>query len=180
MVQIGERIKLLRFSKNMTIKKLAMKTGLSVGFISNVERDVNSPTISSLQKICRALDTDMADFFTSIKNSSHVLRKENRQSLQGGVHAQFMVEMFSLPRKKLQPSFIEIIPGGQYGDETMCHDNEEICLIMEGQVHFWAGKEEYVLEEGDCVYVEALIPHWLRNKGPGTARTFWVTLNGSI
>jgi len=179
-MQIGEKIKLLRFSKNMTIKKLATKTGLSVGFISNVERDVNSPTISSLQKICQALDTDIADFFTSIKNSSHVLRKEHRQSLQGGAHSQFTVEMFSLPRKKLQPSFIEIIPGGQYGDETMCHDNEEICLVLEGQVHFWAGKEEFVLYEGDCMYVEALIPHWLRNLSQEKARTFWVTLSNSV
>ena len=176
-MQIGEKIKLLRLSKNMTIKKLATKTGLSVGFISNVERDVNSPTISSLQKICQALDTDMADFFTNMRNSSHVLRKEHRQSLQSGEYSPFKVEMFSLPRKKLQPSFIELNPGGQYGDETMCHDNEEICLILEGQVHFWAGQEKFILGEGDCIYVESMVPHWLYNAGPGAARTCWVTLN---
>ena len=179
-MQIGEKIKLLRLSKNMTIKKLATKTGLSVGFISNVERDVNSPTISSLQKICQALDTDIADFFTNIKNSSHVLRKEYRQLLQSGANSPFKVELFTLPRKKLQPSFIEVMPGGQYGDETMCHEEEEICHILEGQVRFWAGENEYELTEGDCIYVETLVPHWLLNEGPGTARTCWVTLkNGA-
>ena len=172
---IGEKIKLLRLSKNMTIKKLATKTGLSVGFISNVERDVNSPTISSLQKICQALDTDMADFFTHIKGSSHVLRKEHRQVLQSTANSPFLIEMFSLPRKKMTPSFIEVIPGGQYGDENMCHEEEEICLILEGQVYFWAGEERYVLSEGDCIYVETLVPHWLRNVGPHTVRTYWVT-----
>jgi len=179
-VQIGEKIKLLRLSKNMTIKKLATKTGLSVGFISNVERDVNSPTISSLQKICQALDTDMADFFTNINNSSHVLRKEHRQLLQSGANSPFRVEMFALPRKKLQPSFIEVIAGGQYGDETMCHENEEICLILEGQVHFFAGENEYKMTAGDCIYVESLVPHWLRNDSLETARTYWVTISGGI
>ena len=180
MVQIGEKIKLLRLSKNMTIKKLAMKTGLSVGFISNVERDVNSPTISSLQKICQALDTDMADFFTNIKNSSHLLRKEHRQLLQSGAHSPFKVEMFALPRHNLQPSFIEIVAGGQYGDETMCHEGEEICLILEGEVNFSAGEDAFKLTAGDCIYVEPLVPHWLRNDGPEIARTFWVTINSSI
>ncbi|MCL1906183.1 MAG: XRE family transcriptional regulator [Clostridiales bacterium] len=179
-MQIGEKIKLLRLSKNMTIKKLAVKTGLSVGFISNVERDVNSPTISSLQKICQALDTDMADFFTTIKSSSHLLGKEHRQLLQSGANSPFKIEMFSLPRKKLQPSFIEILPGGQYGDETMCHDDEEICLVLEGRVRFWAGENEYELKEGDCIYVETLVPHRLRNEGPGPALTYWITLKNGV
>lgn len=179
-MQIGEKMKLLRLSKNMTIKKLAVKTGLSVGFISNVERDVNSPTISSLQKICRALDTDLGDFFSNINNSGHLLKKQQRQLLQTEADARLKLEIFSLPHKKLQPSFIEILPGGQYGDDAMCHEDEEICLIMEGTVRFRAGDEEHLLEEGDCIYVEPLVPHWLRNEGAGIARTFWITLNNNI
>jgi len=179
-MQIGERMKLLRLSKNMTIKKLAAKTGLSVGFISNVERDVNSPTISSLQKICRALDTDIGDFFTNINNSGIVLRRQHRQLLQTDTQGKFKVEIFSLPHKKLQPSCIDILPGGQYGDPTMCHEDEEICLILEGKVRFMAGDKEYVLEEGDCIYIEPLAPHWLRNEGQTMVRTFWVTLNSGV
>jgi transcriptional regulator with XRE-family HTH domain len=180
MVQIGAKIKWLRLSKNLTIKKLATKTGLSVGFISNVERDINSPTISSLQKLCQALNMDMADFFTNIKNSSLVMRKGDRQLLQSGANSPLKVEIFALPRKKLQPSFIEILPGGQYGDETMCHENEEICLILKGQVRFFAGEDEYQLAEGDCIYVEPLVPHWLCNEGPDTALTYWVTFNSDV
>ena len=178
-MQIGERMKSLRLSKNMTIKKLSAKTGLSVGFISNVERDVNSPTISSLQKICRALDTDIGDFFTNINNSGIVLHRRHRQLLQTDAQGKFKVEIFSLPHKKLQPSCIDILPGGQYGDSTMCHEDEEICLILEGGVRFVAGDNEYMLEEGDCIYVESLVPHCLFNEGQVMARTFWVTLNNN-
>ena len=179
-MQIGEKIKLLRLSKNMTIKKLATRTGLSVGFISNVEHDVNSPTISSLHKICQALDTDMAGFFANMKNSSQVLRKEDRQALPSGADSLFKMEIFALSSGKPHLSFIEILPGGQYGDETMCHENEEICLVLAGQVHFFAGENDYRLAEGDCIYVESLVTHWLRNEGPDTARTFWVTLNNGV
>jgi mannose-6-phosphate isomerase-like protein (cupin superfamily) len=108
------------------------------------------------------------------------MRKENRQLLQSGANSPFKVEMFALPRKKLQPSFIDIMPGGQYGDEAMCHENEEICLILEGQVQFFAGENNYELAEGDCIYVEALVPHWLRNAGQHTVRTCWITLNNGI
>jgi transcriptional regulator with XRE-family HTH domain len=179
-MQIGEKMKLLRLSKNMTIKRLAQKTGLSVGFISNVERDINSPTISSLQKICRALDTDIADFFTTINNSSMVLRKEERQLMQSCMDSHFKVEMFALPRHKLQPYFIEVLPGGHYGDETMCHENEEMCLVVEGQVLFGSGAEVHELSEGDCIYVESLVPHWMRNVSDSIVRTCWATINNGV
>ena len=72
-MDIGARLKALRTAKKVTIKSLSESTGLSVGFISNIERDVNNPTINSLMKICGALDIDLQTFFSLPDADSVVL-----------------------------------------------------------------------------------------------------------
>lgn len=176
MVSIGSEIKKLRTAKNMTIKTLAEKTGLSVGFISNVERGVNSPTINSLQHICEALDTDIADFFRPSASSSIVSRRADCQHLEMPANYHTVCDLFPLINRKLHPSFITIGPDGFYGDPPLCHEGEEVCLVIAGVIEITAGDDTYTLEQGDCIYIESQVPHSMRNTGEVPCETVWVTL----
>lgn len=178
-MDIGPKLKQLRLSKKLTIKDLAARTGLSGGFISNVERDVNSPTISSLQKICQALNTNIGELFTAAKSQSHlVVRKAERQTLRHSPEDQAICAIVPMYHKMLQPSCIDIKPQGKYGVPLLKHNGEEICFVLKGQVQFWVGEECHELNEGDCIYVESQAEHYLYNPGEQVAQTFWVTWNG--
>ena len=177
-MEIGVKIKTLRTAKGVTLKTLAERTGLSVGFISNVEREVNNPTISSLQQICEALDTNLADFFSVPANHGIVIRKSEGQKLdlhrsKGAAYA-----LFPLPAKKLQASMITVEPGGHYGDAPTGHEGEEICMVTRGAVEFIAGGQSYLLEEGDLIYIDPFVPHELLNHSDAPAVTYWVTAYG--
>ena len=179
-MDIGFKLKQLRVAKKLTIKDLADKTGLSGGFISNVERGVNSPTISSLQKICQALGTSIGELFAHDKGHSHlIVRKNERQVLNQGANSLVNCEIIHMDHKMLQPSCIDIKPQGEYGAPLLKHEGEEICFVLEGQVQFWVDEECYNLVEGDCIYVESQVEHRLYNPGQQIARTFWVTWNGN-
>ena len=82
-MDIGTRLKALRTAKKTTIKALSEATGLSVGFISNIERNVNNPTINSLMKICKALDTDLQTFF-SLPAADSIKKLETKRQKQLG------------------------------------------------------------------------------------------------
>lgn len=176
-MQIGKKIKQLRTKKNMTIKNLSDITGLSVGFISNVERDINSPTISSIQKICQALDTNISDLFSIVESGSIVTRKEDRRRLVTAKDAKTIYEMFPLHNKKLRPSCIVVEPGADYGETPQGHDGDEICIVMKGSIEIQAGEDTYVLNEGDCIYIDANVPHRFRNIGNEQCVSFWVSQN---
>ncbi len=174
-MQVGKKIKQLRIQKNMTIKNLADATGLSVGFISNVERDINSPTISSIQKICQALDTNISDLFSIVESGSIVIRKSERQALVTSQAAKATYELFPLHNKSLRPSCIMVEPGGDYGETPLGHEGDEICFVLKGSIEVQAGEDSYVLEEGDCIYIDAQVPHRFRNIGTVQCVSLWVT-----
>ena len=173
---VGAQIKKLRTEQRMTIKTLAQKTGLSVGFISNVEHEINSPTISSLQRICEALNTNIASFFSLSASSSIVSRLADSQRLYMPAPMKTTCDLFPLLNRKLNPSYITMDVDGYYGEPPFCHEGEEICVVISGTVEMTAGNEKWILEAGDCVYIESYVPHKMSNVGDEKAKTVWVTL----
>lgn len=173
-MDIGARLKTLRTARKVTIKALAEATGLSVGFISNIERDVNNPTINSLMKICSALEVDLQTFFSLPDAESVVMQKKDRQPLHP-MEQPTIVWMHAKNSNQLQPSFITMEPGASYGDCPSGHEDEEICYILQGRVEFLLGGESYLLEEGDCIYIHSYVSHSIINIGEEQAISYWVT-----
>ncbi len=174
-MDIGTRLKALRTAKKTTIKALSEATGLSVGFISNIERNVNNPTINSLMKICKALDTDLQTFFSLPAADSIVMRKSDRQQLESPANPATVCEIYPRSDNHLQPSFITMEPGAAYGDSPTGHSGDEICLVLSGKVEFFLGEDCFLLEAGDCIYVNSFVSHAMRNVGAEEARTYWIT-----
>ena len=176
-MEIGQKIKYLRLKRGMTLKVLAQNTNLSVGFLSNVERNINSPTISSLQKICQALGTNVTDFFSIAESKSIVTRKHERESLDIPLSHRSSCEVFPVTNKRLQPLIIHIEPKGFYGEETpQSHSEEELGFILAGNLEITVDDEIYELEEGDCIYIDSYAEHMLRNQGDENCTSLWIRL----
>lgn len=175
-MKVGKQIKMLRMAKNLTIKQLAEKTDMSIGFISNIERDINSPTVSALQKICTALGVDLPSFFNMAKQGTMVCRKEDRQRIETQPESGLISELTPF-NGKMFATYLSVEPGKQYGDPFTSHKGDEICLVLEGTVEFSIGSESFELSVGDCIYVNPLVPHRISNNSEHLARTFAVTLN---
>ncbi len=80
-MQLGEKIKYYRKKKGLTIKELSELTNLSIGFISNLERDLNSPSVSNLQQICEVLGINLMEILKSTEDKEYIVCKDSRSEI---------------------------------------------------------------------------------------------------
>ena len=176
-LQLGPRIRALRQARNVTLRELATRAGVTESFLSQVEREVTSPSIASVQRIARALDLAIAELFTEEASRGKVVRRAERRRIEyPGLNAvdEFLTAGMS---GKVQVILSTIEPGGGTGDEPYTHDSdEEVVIVLSGQLELWVADERYVLEEGDSIAYSSRLPHRNVNSSDGqTTVLFCVT-----
>jgi transcriptional regulator with XRE-family HTH domain len=177
-MQIGKKIKELRRQKELTLQQLSEMSGVSIGLLSQIERDVSSSTIHKLQKIVKALDTSIASLFDeshspppdsenqplrSTSSKIDIVRAADRKKLLlpfGGI-----LELLA-PIHNHKMEFIQVRhPVGTRVKEPFHHEGEECGLVIQGRLKVTIGDEEFILEEGDSIYFDSTIPHSWENVG---------------
>ena len=167
-LQLGPRIRALRRARHATLRELAERAGVTESFLSQVEREVTSPSIASVQRIARALDLGIAELFVDEAPLGRVVRRADRRRIvYSGLHA--TDEFLTAGRDgRLQVILTTLEPGGGTGDESYTHESdEEVVIVLEGRLELWVGDEHHVLEQGDSVTHSSRQPHRNRNPGPG-------------
>jgi transcriptional regulator with XRE-family HTH domain len=169
-LQLGPRIRSLRQARQVTLRELAERAGVTESFLSQVEREVTSPSIASVQRIARALDLGIAELFADEPPLGRIVRRaERRRIAYPGLNA---VDEFltSGPDGRLEVILSTIEPGGGTGDEAYVHESdEEVVIVLEGCLELWVGDEFHLLEDGDSIAYSSRQPHRNRNPGPGRA-----------
>jgi len=152
MEKIGEKIKSLRFEKGMTLKDLSLKTGLSISFLSQIERGSSSIAITSLKKIADSFNVKMTYFFEEIENYSYVSKKEVQEPFKvEGSYVEYIRLAGKFPERKLDPMKVILKPNQPYV-EHFSHPGEEFYYVLKGTVVFKVGDEEFVLQEGEAIH----------------------------
>ena len=173
-VDLGGRIRARRLARHETLRELAAQAAVTESFLSQVERGVASPSIASVQRIARALDTSIAELFAADERAGTVVRVDDRRKIvyQGlGAVDEFLTRGTD---GRLQVISSTIQPGGGTGDEAYTHDSdEEVVVVLEGALDLWVGPEHYRLETGDAVTHSSRVPHRNTNPGPGVARVLF-------
>jgi len=174
---IGATIRRLREERHFSLKEVAERSGLTQSFLSQVERDLTSPSVASLRKVAQAFGVPLAALFQGpVAPSNRVVRRADRRQL---VHPKRQWRDYLLTPNltgKLQVILSVIEPGGGSGEEPYAHDSdEEVVVVVRGRLEFWVGSDRYLLEEGDSIVFESRIPHRNRNPGPDQAEVLWIT-----
>jgi transcriptional regulator with XRE-family HTH domain len=168
---IGSRLRAVRQARSLTIEQVAASTGLTKGFLSRVERDLTSPSVSTLVAICEVLDTPIGDLFT-ITDALLVRAADAPRINLGGVDA---IEHLLSPRhvSRFQVIRSSVSPGGNGGEElyTISAD-AELLHVISGTVTVSFSDGELELGEGDSITFDGREPHQWRS-GPG-AELMWV------
>ncbi|WP_432406657.1 helix-turn-helix domain-containing protein [Wukongibacter sp. M2B1] len=176
-MQLGEKIKYFRKKKGLTIKQLSELTNLSNGFISNIERDLNSPSVSNLQQICKVLDINIVDLIqTSDDTQSLIVRKKDRQNFFKTSDNNVKFELLSPKDKMLTGICIVLEPHSNYGNTSWGHNYEEIGVVIEGCLEIKIDNDVYLLNKGDSVYINKFTPHNYRNNGDETCISHWFSV----
>ncbi len=174
---VGATIRRLREERRLSLKEVAARAGLTQSFLSQVERDLTSPSVASLRKVAQAFGVPLAALFQGPPVPvDRVVRRGARRQL---VHPKRQWRDYLLTPNltgKLQVILSVIEPGGGSGEEPYAHDSDEECVvILRGRLEFWVGPDRYLLEEGDSIVFESRVPHRNSNPGPGQAEVLWIT-----
>ncbi|HEX5015645.1 MAG TPA: cupin domain-containing protein [Candidatus Limnocylindrales bacterium] len=169
-LQLGPRIRALRQARGLTLRELASRAGVTESFLSQVEREVTSPSIASVQKIARGLDLAIAELFVEELPHGRVVRRGDRRRIAyPGLRAvdEFLTSGLG---GRLQVILSTVEPGGGTGDEPYAHDSdEEVVIVLSGTLELWVEDERYVLEAGDTVTYSSRLKHRNKNIGDTTA-----------
>ena len=169
---IGSRLKQRREEKQHTLKELADLSGLSVGFISQVERGKTDPSLASLKRLTAALDFKLKDLFDQ-DQYAHALVKKGEGSILHLDSAVCELLASSIPDKQMEPLLKHIAPNGESGI-VAAHSGDEFIWIKSGSLQITVGDDTYLLSEGDSFYFQALQTHSWRNISDSPCEALWI------
>ena len=172
-MEIGEKIRRLRILNNLTQEELADRAELSKGFISQLERDLTSPSILTLMDILQCLGTTPADFFSEKEPEQLVFRKADYFEKQDSELKNHICWLIPNAQKNMMEPILQIIePGGQtYPDNP--HDGEEFGYILSGTVEIHRGNDVYLAKKGEAFYFTSDKKHYISSKRG--AKLIWVS-----
>ena len=172
-MDIGNKIKELRTRKGLTLEELASRSELTKGFLSQLERNLTSPSIDSLSDILEALGSNLAEFFKEDKNEKFIFRA-----------ADFFVDerdnctvnwiVPNTQKNQMEPILIELPTGGE-SFEMAPHSGEEFGLVLEGSVVLCCDGKRSVLKRGETFYLHGRSFHSIKNEKKTTAKVLWVS-----
>jgi DNA-binding transcriptional MerR regulator/quercetin dioxygenase-like cupin family protein len=157
---VAERLLQLRRERGLTLVATAERTGVSVSYLSSLERGYATPSIATLQKLARLYQTNVLSFFSDEDDPRRLVRLRDRKVLvpNPGVR----MELLAFGKKVMEPHLFRIAPGATSGG-AYSHDGEEFIYVLQGKVEVWLDEvEQYVLEPGDSLYFDSRQAHrWL-------------------
>ena len=171
---IGHKIRTIRKERGFTLEVMASKTGLSKGLLSQVERGISQPSLDSLWKITKALESPIIHFFEDIDQKQvHVTRKQKRRQLvfpeSTGVYS--LLSMGG--SAKLGMLEVRLQPGDKVTDKFVQTEGEECFTVVTGRVTARFNDEEHLLEAGDSISFDSTKNHTVENTGEEEAVLIW-------
>jgi DNA-binding transcriptional MerR regulator len=168
---IGGHLRQLRVKRKLSLAQVAHAVGISVGFLSALERSQMSASVGTLRKLARFYKTNILNFFDGTDSSSLHVRPKARKVLEAGPGVR--MELLAWGNTVMEPHIFRVAPAAESGD-SYTHEGEEFLYILSGEFAITLNSEEYRLKRGDSFYFESAIPHRWKNPGRTETCLLWV------
>lgn len=172
-MDIGGKIKHMRNQKGLTQNELADRCELTKGYISQLENNLNSPSIATLTDILAALGTNLAEFFREEAEEKIVFSKnEFIEKDSEGVLWNWLIP--NAQKNMMEPVLVELAEGIETNGDIP-HEGEEFGYVLEGKIAIVLGNKHYICKKGEAFYYSANKPHSIINKGKSKAKFIWIS-----
>lgn len=172
-MDIGLKLKELRILKGLTQEELADRAELSKGFISQLERDLTSPSIATLMDILQCLGTSIGEFFNETPEEQIVFGKTDyfeKHDLELKNEIKWIIP--NAQKNMMEPILLTLEPGGEtYPDNP--HEGEEFGYVLQGNISIHIGSKTYKAKKGESFYFVSDKKHYLSSKAG--AVLIWVS-----
>lgn len=180
--KLGSRICKFREERGMSREELAEAADLTVAFITALEEENLYPSVAPLQKVARALNIRLGTFMDDqISKDPLIVRQVDREAdltMQKAENKRPAFLFHSLGKGKtdrnMEPFFVEITPEDDEDQKLSSHQGEEFIVVTKGSVKLIYGQEEHILNVGDSMYYNSIVPHYVGAHGDKTAEIYAV------
>ena len=167
---LGNRIRARRQDLSLSLRDVAAKTGLTASFLSQMERDMASPSLESLRKVSDALEVPIFYFLAEPLAQDPVVRCDQRLKLTLP-RSNLTYELLSPSlNRKMEPFLVELAPGEKRITFPLREQTEEFVYVLQGQLEIQLGEATHLLEPGDSVYFEGALLRCLLARGDDVLR----------
>ena len=174
-MEIGERLRELRIQRGLTQEELADRCELSKGFISQVERDLTSPSIATLKDMLECLGVTLQSFFSDDSTEKVVFAPQDmfeKEDEEAGHKITWLVP--DAQKNSMEPILLELSPGGK-SPVLPPLESEEFGYVLRGQVTLVTGKRSHTVKKGGSFCLHPSATHFLENPGTRPATVLWVS-----
>lgn len=168
---IGERLRKLRLGRGESLAPVAKAAGVSVGFLSALERGHMSASVSTLRRLARFYRVNILSLFDPSQSNPGRVRPTERKILNAGRGVR--MELLSWGNTVMEPHLFRIAPEAGSGD-PYTHEGEEFIYVLSGDLEINLHGEEHLLKPGDSFYFESSTPHRWKNPGREETVVLWV------
>jgi DNA-binding transcriptional MerR regulator/mannose-6-phosphate isomerase-like protein (cupin superfamily) len=168
---LGARLRQLRIRRGLSLAHVAKSVGISLGFLSALERSHMSASVGTLRKLARFYKTNILDFYDTAESNSPVVRPNRRKVLEAGPGVR--MELLAWGNAVMEPHMFRVAPQAGSG-EAYAHVGEEFLYVLRGEFQISLEDQEYNLKPGDSFYFESALPHSWRNPGKSPTWLLWV------
>lgn len=174
-MDIGDKIKQLRLENGLTQQELANRLELTKGYISQIERNISSPSMETFFSILDVLGTNPSDFFdTNVEEQ--VVHSKDDFFIKENEDLKHMISWIvpNALKYEMEPIIIEIEPEGSSEIDDP-HPGEEFGYVLEGEIILVLNKKRYIIKKGESFYYLANKEHYLVNNSKEIAKILWVS-----
>ena len=176
---IGSKIQQIREFQKISREDLSGRCGLDVEQIRKIEEEKVVPSLAPLIKIARALGVRLGTFLDDIEHMGPAVVRSNElekavrfesQPKENLEHLNFFSLAFNKVGRNMEPFIIDIKPSNQNSYMLSSHEGEEFIYVLDGSVEINYGKEIYLLEKGDSIYLDSIVSHNVHSANNQSAR----------
>lgn len=179
-VILGERLATLRESLGLSCDELAERSGCDVLTIERLESGAVAPSLAPLIKLTRALgvrlgtllddETELGPIVTRRNGAEQVERVKSLETASDGGVLGFFSLASGKASRHMEPFLIDVAPADGSEHSLSTHEGEEFIHVLDGTVEVEYGRERHVLDAGDSIYYDSIVPHQVRTAGKAPAR----------
>ena len=172
-MDIGKKLKELRLQNDLTLEDLASRSELTKGVLSQVERNLTTPSIATLEDILEALGTNLSDFFREEEEAQIVFCAQDFfEDTQDDYTIEWVIP--NAQKNQMEPVLLTLHPHKKSFEMSAYH-GEEFGYVLKGTVTLVRGNKKYKLKARETFYMDGSRGHYLYNHGSADAKVLWIT-----
>ncbi|MGH2429650.1 MAG: cupin domain-containing protein [Candidatus Limnocylindria bacterium] len=169
----GGRLRELRRAQGLSLRRASQAAGLSISFISALERGASGASVATLQRLTSAYGATLLELFSGAEPNGRLVRRAERPVLELD-GSRVRIEQLARGAMHLEPQLFVLAPGAS-SEGSYAHEGEEFLFLLDGSLTVWVGDGEcYQLGPGDALSFPSSLPHRWRNEASEETRLLWI------